>query len=110
VTFAPKKTRGGCRLWSAAWRKGWRRGGLVRAAPRGRRRRTGPDILAVERERRRWALVKRCLALCGSRGAGGAHGLHVRAWAGKGKEGAGPGPRATVPIFDLKGISKLNTI
>jgi hypothetical protein len=41
---------------------------------------------------------------------GGACRPRVRVWASQGKEGAGPGPRATVPVFYLKRISKLNTI
>jgi hypothetical protein len=43
-------------------------------------------------------------------GEGGARGPCTKVWAGRGKEGAGPGLRATVPIFYLKRISKLSTI
>jgi hypothetical protein len=73
-------------------RKG-KRGGPVRATPRGGRGRMGPGIPAATRERLRRELVGRCSASCGSRGAGDVRGLRMSAWAIRGKEGAGPGPR-----------------
>jgi hypothetical protein len=75
-------------------RKGKRGGGgPVRAMPCGGRGRMGPGIPAVPRELRRRALVRRCLAPCGSRGAGGVRGLRASAGAGQVMEGARPGPR-----------------
>jgi hypothetical protein len=56
-------------------------GGPLWVTPRGGRGSTGPGIPAAARERRRRTSVGRCLALCGSRGAGGACGLHASAWA-----------------------------
>jgi hypothetical protein len=64
-------------------------GGPVQAAPRGGRRRMGPGVPVAARERWRGALVGRCLAPYGSRGAGGARGLRVSAWAGRGRNELG---------------------
>jgi hypothetical protein len=77
--------------------------------PHGGRGRTGPDIPATARERRRRALVGWCPVPCESRGADVACGLRARAWAGRGKEGSG-WARENNADFDLKRISKLNTI
>jgi hypothetical protein len=58
--------------WLGPARKGKRGGGPVRAMP------------AAARERWRRVSGRRCLTLCGSRGAGGARGLHASTWAGRG--------------------------
>jgi hypothetical protein len=88
----------------AMWRKEEGRPGLGRAT--WMEDGVGGGLAAGRaRDRRRRAPVSDVRA-----GEGGARGLCKKVWAGRGKEGAGPGLRATMPIFYLKRISKLSTI
>jgi hypothetical protein len=74
----------------------------VRAAPSRGRRRMGSGVPAAARGRRRRALVGWCPTSCGSRGAGGARGLRVRAWAGRGRKKLGQAREQQWPFFNLK--------
>jgi hypothetical protein len=101
MAFAPKRRgKRGVGRSSAGSAMQRKEGGSSQARHGGKE--NGAQRPAAARERWRRALVGRCPVLCESRGAGSARGLCLRVWAGQGKEGAGLGPRVTVPIFYLK--------
>jgi hypothetical protein len=76
-----------------------KQGGPVGVTPHGGRRRTGPQLPAAAREHRRRALIGRREHRAGAGERGGACGPRVQAWADQGREGVGPGLRATVLIL-----------